>query len=173
MILKLAGSCCVLAACIGFVREILHTEELHRKILQSMIELTELLASEIRYERLPMQDALLRVREKVRPEIADVLLQIVHKMQEGTGTEFSKIWEQTFRTAQKELFLSAGELEEVCHIGKQLGFLDQVQQEQYLKGCTERLRRLQIQAQKAMDEKKRVYRYLGVAAGIFVILILV
>ena len=64
-------------------------------------------------------------------------------------------------------------MEEVCHIGKQLGFLDQVQQEQYLKGCTERLRRLQIQAQKAMDEKKRVYRYLGVAAGIFVILILV
>ena len=49
----------MLVACVGFVREILRTGNLHRKMLESLIEMTELLAAEIRYERLPIQDALL------------------------------------------------------------------------------------------------------------------
>ena len=51
MFLKLTGSVCVLVACVGFVREILRTGNLHRKMLESLIEMTELLAAEIRYER--------------------------------------------------------------------------------------------------------------------------
>ena len=62
MFLKLTGSVCVLVACVGFVREILRTGNLHRKMLESLIEMTELLAAEIRYERLPIQDALLQVQ---------------------------------------------------------------------------------------------------------------
>ena len=61
MFLKLAGSVCVLVACVGFVREIFRAGNLHRKMLESLIEMTELLAAEIRYERLPIQDALLQV----------------------------------------------------------------------------------------------------------------
>ena len=65
MFLKLTGSVCVLVACVGFVREILRTGNLHRKMLESLIEMTELLAAEIRYERLPIQDALLQVTKEV------------------------------------------------------------------------------------------------------------
>ena len=83
MFLKLVGSVCVLASCIGFVREILRTGNLHRKILESLIEMTELLAAEIRYERLPIQDALLQVQKKMRPEISTVLLHIVEQMKRG------------------------------------------------------------------------------------------
>ena len=166
MFLKLTGSVCVLVACVGFVREILRTGNLHRKMLESLIEMTELLAAEIRYERLPIQDALLQ-------EISIVLLHIVEQMKKGSGTEFVTIWEQAFREAQKDLFLKSEELDEVCRIGKHLGFLDQTQQEQHLKGCAKRLQRMQEQVQKELEEKKRIYRYLGMAAGIFVILVLV
>lgn len=173
MFLKLTGSVCVLVACVGFVREILRTGNLHRKMLESLIEMTELLAAEIRYERLPIQDALLQVQKKVRPEISIVLLHIVEQMKKGSGTEFVTIWEQAFREVQKDLFLKSEELDEVCRIGKHLGFLDQTQQEQHLKGCAKRLQRMQEQVQKELEEKKRIYRYLGMAAGIFVILVLV
>ncbi|MCI6536795.1 stage III sporulation protein AB [uncultured Eubacterium sp.] len=171
--LKLAGSICVLAACIGFVRELLRTGSLHKKYLESLIELTELLAAEIRYERLPIQDALLQIQKKVKPEIAAVLRQIVTQMNEGKGTAFSEIWEQAFQKFGKELLLTGEELEEACRIGKHLGFLDQRQQEQHLQGCRERLMRLLKLRQKELEEKKHMYRCLGVAAGIFVILILV
>ena len=107
MFLKLTGSVCVLVACVGFVREILRTGNLHRKMLESLIEMTELLAAEIRYERLPIQDALLQVQKKVRPEISIVLLHIVEQMKKGSGTEFVTIWEQAFREAQKDLFLKS------------------------------------------------------------------
>ena len=50
MFLKLTGSVCVLVACVGFVREILRTGNLHRKMLESLIEMTELLAAEIRWK---------------------------------------------------------------------------------------------------------------------------
>ena len=152
--LKAAGSMCVLAACIGFVRELLRTGSLHKEYLEALIELTELLSAEIRYERLPIQEAL-------------------QQMKDGTGTPFSEIWEQAFRKGGKELFLTGEELEEVCRIGKHLGFLDQRQQEEHLQGCRERLQRLLRLRQKELEEKKHMYRCLGVAAGIFVILILV
>ena len=68
--LKAAGSMCVLAACIGFVRELLRTGSLHKEYLEALIELTELLSAEIRYERLPIQEALQQIQKKIRPEIA-------------------------------------------------------------------------------------------------------
>ena len=156
--LKAAGSMCVLAACIGFVRELLRTGSLHKEYLEALIELTELLSAEIRYERLPIQEALQQIQKKIRPEIAFVLRQMIEQMKDGTG---------------KELFLTGEELEEVCRIGKHLGFLDQRQQEEHLQGCRERLQRLLRLRQKELEEKKHMYRCLGVAAGIFVILILV
>ena len=137
--LKAAGSMCVLAACIGFVRELLRTGSLHKEYLEALIELTELLSAEIRYERLPIQEALQQIQKKIRPEIAFVLRQMIEQMKDGTGTPFSEIWEQAFRKGGKELFLTGEELEEVCRIGKHLGFLDQRQQEEHLQGCRERL----------------------------------
>ena len=62
--LKAAGSMCVLAACIGFVRELLRTGSLHKEYLEALIELTELLSAEIRYERLPIQEALQQIQKK-------------------------------------------------------------------------------------------------------------
>ena len=75
--LKAAGSMCVLAACIGFVRELLRTGRLHKEYLEALIELTELLSAEIRYERLPIQEALQQIQKKIRPEIAFVLRQMI------------------------------------------------------------------------------------------------
>ena len=112
--LKAAGSMCVLAACIGFVRELLRTGSLHKEYLEALIELTELLSAEIRYERLPIQEALQQIQKKIRPEIAFVLRQMIEQMKDGTGTPFSEIWEQAFRKGGKELFLTGEELEEVC-----------------------------------------------------------
>lgn len=120
--LKAAGSMCVLAACIGFVRELLRTGSLHKEYLEALIELTELLSAEIRYERLPIQEALQQIQKKIRPEIAFVLRQMIEQMKDGTGTPFSEIWEQAFRKGGKELFLTGEELEEVCRIGKHLDF---------------------------------------------------
>ena len=173
MFLKLTGSVCVLTACIGFVREMLHVACLHKKILESLIEMTELLAAEIRYERLPIQDALLQVQKKVRPEISNVMIRVVEQMKKSSGTEFVTIWEKAFCEAQEELFLESEEVDEVCRIGKHLGFLDQIQQEEHLNGCAKRLQRMQEHVQKELEEKKRIYRYLGMAAGFFVILVLV
>ena len=162
---------------IQFVRELLRTGSLHKEYLEALIELTELLSAEIRYERLPIQEALQQIQKKIRPEIAFVLRQMIDQMidqmKDGTGTPFSEIWEQAFRKGGKELFLTGEELEEVCRIGKHLGFLDQRQQEEHLQGCRERLQRLLRLRQKELEEKKHMYRCLGVAAGIFVILILV
>ena len=102
--LKAAGSMCVLAACIGFVRELLRTGSLHKEYLEALIELTELLSAEIRYERLPIQEALQQIQKKIRPEIAFVLRQMIEQMKDGTGTPFSEIWEQAFRKHYRKKF---------------------------------------------------------------------
>lgn len=173
MILKLAGSICVLAACTGFAGELIRRGNWHRKYLEAYLELTQLLSAEIRYERIPIQEALIQIQRKVRPEIGSILLRIVKRMKEGTGRSFAEIWECEFRESEKQFFLTGEEVEEVCRIGKNLGFLDPQQQEVHLRGCEERLRYFLSLRQKELEEKRPLYRWLGVAAGIFMILILV
>ncbi|MFR5701232.1 MAG: hypothetical protein ACLUD0_04790 [Eubacterium ramulus] len=114
---------------------------------------------------LPKQEALQQIQKKIRPEISFcVLRQMIQNLMKRwyRNAMFQEIYGS--RHSGKEegtVFLTGEELEEVCRIGKHLGFLDQRQQEEHLQGCRERLQRLLRLRQKELEEKKHMYRCLG------------
>lgn len=171
--LKIIGAALILFACIGYAGGLLGQIARRRDVLKSCIEMTELLAGEIRYDRVPMEEALESIRNRVDFGIACVLKQITDGLKAGNHANLEKLWSRSFEDAKTKLLLTEEELREVQDIGKNLGFLDSEVQVNHLMGCRERLKKSLDKTQQELDEKKRLYRYLSLAAGIFVILILI
>lgn len=171
--LKIIGAVLVLLACAGYTGGLLGQIRRHRDVLRSCLELTDLLAGEIRYDRVPIAEALHRICQKTDRELSFVLKTISDGLKTGDYAELEELWDRSFEDAGKRLFLTEEELGEVQDIGKNLGFLDTQAQMDHLAGCRERLKKSLEKIQRELDEKRRLYRYLSLAAGIFVILILV
>lgn len=171
--LKIVGAVLILLACIGYAGGLLGQVTRRRDVLKSCLELTELLSGEIRYDRVPIEEALESIRSRIDRELACVLHQIADGLKTGDHANLEELWSQSFEDAKQKLFLTEEELGEVQDIGKNLGFLDSEVQVNHLMGCRERLKKSLEKTQQELDEKRRLYRYLSLAAGIFVILILV
>ena len=73
----------------------------------------------------------------------------------------------------KNLMLTEEEMDIVLETGKNLGYLDVEAQMGHLKNCRMRLEGKPEAAQREFVERRRVYRYLGVAVGVMVILVLI
>lgn len=170
--LKIIGCVFILTACVGYGGSLLGRIARRRDVLQSFLELTELLAGEIRYERIPMAEALYKIRGKLDGELSEVLLAIADGLEEGGYASMEELWNQSFGEAAGRLLLTDEELGEVKDIGKNLGFLDFDVQVKHLQGCKERILKRLAKTQRDLDEKKKLYRSLSLAAGIFVILAL-
>lgn len=171
--LKIVGAVCIMLACIGYAGGLLGRIRRRRDVLKSCMELTELLAGEIRYDRVPIAAALVNIRRKTDAGISCVLERIADGLQTGDHANLEDLWNQSFADAGSTLFLTEEEMGEVQDIGKNLGFLDSEAQVNHLMGCRDRLKKNLDKTQQELDEKRRLYRSLSLAAGIFVILILI
>ena len=160
-------------ACIGCSGHLLEKQKQHRDVLQSLISMAELLSGKIRYERQPMEEALLGLNRRYPSPAGNVLGQIADRLSKGTYENLEDVWRQLFFQEQKQLMLTDEELDIVLEMGKNLGYLDAEAQVQHLKSCCQQLGRKLLEAQRELEEKRKVYRYLGVAVGVMVVLILV
>lgn len=171
--LKITGAVLIMLACVGYAGGLLGQIARRRDVLESCLEMTELLSGVIRYDRVPVGEALEDIRNKTDSGIACVLEQISEGLKTGDHANLEELWSQSFADAKQKLFLTERELREIQDIGKNLGFLDSEVQVNHLMGCRERLKKSLNKIQQELDEKRRLYRYLSLAAGIFAILILV
>ncbi|MCD8109785.1 MAG: stage III sporulation protein AB [Clostridiales bacterium] len=172
MQMKIVGAICILAACLGYAAALTERQKYHRDILLSLIQILQLLAGEIRYERLTMAEAFRNLNQKYRGPAGEAMRRIAERLMSGTYENLESIWSSIFREKQKDLMLSEEELDILLDTGKNLGYLDVEAQMNHLCHCRQRLEKKLQEAQKDLDEKKRIYRYLAVAAGVMVILVL-
>ena len=170
--LKIAGSVLVVLACMGYASGLLAQIVRRRDMLKSCLEMTELLSGEIRYERVPMAEALYRIRTRLNGVLSELLAEIADRLEHGECSTMEELWEACFRQSELCHILTGEELREVIDVGKNLGFLDSDVQVGHLAGCRERLNKYLEKVQTELEEKRRLYRSLSLAAGIFVILIL-
>lgn len=162
-----------MAACIGYTNGLMEKQKYHEDVLQSLVHILGLLMGEIRYERLPMAEAFCRLDKKYNGPAGTVMKQISDKLASVSCENLESVWAEVFRREQKRLMLTGEELDILLDVGKNLGYLDAETQISHLQGCQQRLLQKLDFVRKDIAEKRKVYRYLGVAAGVLVILILV
>ena len=171
--LKLVGSVLIMAACIGYTGYLLEKQKAHRDVLQALISMLDLLSGKLRYERMTMGEALVGLNKKYHGAVGCVMGRIADRLMAGNCENLESIWRTEFAEAQKELMLTEEEMDIVLETGKNLGYLDVEAQMGHLKNCRMRLEGKLEAAQREFVERRRVYRYLGVAVGVMVILVLI
>ena len=171
--LKLAGAVLVFVACIGYSSYLLEKQKTRRNVLQAFISMLDLPSGKLRYERLPVEEVLEELDQKYHGVVGAVMGRIADRLTAGICENLETIWREEFAAAEKQLMLTGEEMEIVLETGKNLGYLDVEAQMGHLKGCRERLSGKLAEAEAELKEKRRIYRYLGIAVGVLVILVLV
>ena len=171
--LKLLGSVLVMTACIGYTGYLLEKQKCHRDVLQSLVSMLDLLSGKLRYERQTMDEALAGLNKKYHGVVGIIMGRIADRLGEGVCENLETVWSAEFTGAGKQLMLTEEEMDIVLDTGKNLGYLDVEAQTDHLKNCRMRLAGMLEKAQKELAEKRKLYRYLGLAVGVMVILVLV
>ena len=162
--LKLVGSVLIMAACIGYTGYLLEKQKAHRDVLQALISMLDLLSGKLRYERMTMGEALAGLNKKYHGAVGCVMGRIADRLMAGNCENLESIWRTEFAEEEMDIVLETG---------KNLGYLDVEAQMGHLKNCRMRLEGKLEAAQREFVERRRVYRYLGVAVGVMVILVLI
>ena len=162
-----------MAACIGYASALLENLKYHREVLQSFIQIWDLLAGEIRYERLTMAEAFQNLDRKYHGPAGSIMRRVSERLAAADEENLETVWADVFRKEQKALMLSPEEMDILLDTGKTLGYLDaeaQVSRLNYFRG---RLEKKFQEAEKEIYEKRKLYRYLAVAVGVLIVLIAV
>lgn len=171
--LKLLGAALVLTSSVGYACALIEKQKYHRDVLLSLIRILNLLAGEIRYERITIADALEKLTQKYHGPVGIVICRISNQLREVLCQDLGEAWSSCFREKQRELMLTGEELDIVLEIGKNLGCLDVEAQVEHLRRCRDCLEQKLEESEKDMAEKRKIYCYLAVAVGAMVILILI
>lgn len=163
----------MLIACLGYAASLMERLRYHRDVLQSLIQIWDLLAGEIRYERLTMAEAFRNLDRKYHGVAGGIMRRISERLAEADDVDLETVWADVFRKEQKTLMLSPEELDILLDTGKTLGYLDveaQVSRLNYFRG---RLEKKFQEAEKEIHEKRKLYRYIAVAVGVMIVLMAV
>lgn len=172
MITKTAGICLVLFSstaigfwCSGRLKERIEELETIRRLLL-------MLRGEIKYTRSTLTEAFGTIGRRLREPYGSLLLNTADAMEQMQGQTLSQIWEQCVEEALKESALTKEDKEKLIHLGSQLGYLDTEMQlstiELYLEQTQEEIKN----AAENFKRNGRLYRTMGIMAGIFLVILM-
>lgn len=163
---KVIGSIIVVlaSAAIGFekAREL----QIHVNELETLKHIFVLLRKEMQYTRGSLPELFAKIGKKTEGKYGEWLGELandLHHFEQGT---FEEVWNCSIEKWFQESRLTKKEKEELCQVGKSLGYTEVI--ELYLE-------QLEISIQKTREEsknKKKLYQSMGILGGIFLVIVL-
>ena len=169
--LKVWGLVCLFLGCM--VCGLASSENLKRRLelLEAFRRIMILLSGEIRCVHSTLPEALERIKEKAVPPFDCFLARICEDMKGENRKPLGELFERHLGIL-KESSLNEEDLLLIHELGKQLGYLDIAMQLQTLEYYEEMLDTSVKKAAGEYGKKARMYRYLGVLAGLFLVVLL-
>ena len=169
--LRAAGALLLFASC--FLFGVSCETRLKRRwmILREFLEFFRYLERETSRRRTPLWEAMELGANRCRTEVREVLLFAAEQIRERKGGEFVRIWETAvFEKLGRDL---TGEeaFQAILQSAGALCGSDLVLQRELLSQCADRFALLEEDARKDYRSRGTLFRRLGAAAGIFLILI--
>ncbi len=169
--MRAVGMAMIVVACggLGFRQALLYSRRI--KEGEQVARSVQLLLSEIRFRRLPLEEALKRVGTVEKSSFSSFLGRVAVRLSGCDGGSFYEIWSEELDGYLRQSLLG-DEAELLWYLGQELGQFDLETQLGTLVRFLEQWR-MRIEELKAQEEKKgRLYRYLGVFAGFFLVILL-
>lgn len=171
--IKLSGAVLLFFACagLGFLQSRRYQGRVTQ--LEEILRIVGFLKGEISFAVSTLPEAMKRISEKTEEPFSDFLQSLSEKMKKYSGENFSHILESQINVYLKDSFLEKEDLDAFLGAMGNLGYLDKKMQihilEQYEKELEEKTRGLRVQ----LPEKMKLYRSLGIMAGLFLILVFI
>jgi len=130
------------------------------------------LAGEIRCMHETLPEAFQKISGRVKSPYREFLLEIAKEMERESKKPIADIFEEGIRK-MKGCSLKREDLELIQNLGKQLGYLDVQMQLKNLELYEDFVEASLKKATAEYLQKARMYRYMGVLAGLFLVTILI
>lgn len=142
-----------------------------RKGISSLVFALDILRGEIAYSMTPLRRAFQKIARVTPGQVGMFFASCAQEM-EGNCRRMEDIWKQELKTLEKQLPLGGEEMDSLLHLGAVLGRNDQENQQKALDAARAQLQQLLDEARQKEREEIRLYRSLGVMAGIFLVILL-
>lgn len=172
MWLKLIISIAIIASSfkLGSIYAGTYTER--KKLLGELIISLQMLETEISYNATPLPILLEKVGMRSKSDIAGLLLKTSQKLKENVSHTFMEAWNIVIGEEGSKTGFYSEDLELLKLLGSNLGSTNSENQVKYLRILMEETKRNYDRAIKEEDKNLKLYRHLGLLAGITIVIIL-
>lgn len=143
------------------------------QVLQMLRQMMYQLKSQILYANESLPEAFWNVGIRFSDAPRVCFCQVSKRMMEEKSQAFSEIWEDEVEKLVRSKALSISDQENLVMLGRQLGYADREMQERILLLYLEETDDIITYLKKETETRKKLYRSLGVAGGLFLAVFLV
>ena len=170
--LKRAGAVLILLSATGL--GLSYSLDLKKRCMELRLlkQLIYLLRGELKYTRTPLPEAFSHMAERMREPFSSFLRSLEREMGKLGGKPFGELWREQIDCGLAGTSLQKEDKEQLKALGEVLGYLDLEMQLGSLELYLEQLEVSILEAREAIRTRQKLYQSLGVAGGIFLILLL-
>jgi stage III sporulation protein AB len=172
-VFKVAGALLVIVAAGAFGFLVARNYARRPRELRALQSALSLLETEIVYAATPLAEALDQVARRADPCVAGLFARVHATLASRVGTTAQEAWATALDGYYPESCLKTEDLAVLQSIGQMLGASDRQDQAKHLRLAGERLRAQIVKAEEEAHHNVRLWRYLGLFAGLATVLILV
>lgn len=170
--IKLAGAVLLLCGTAGFSFSICKEQRERLKLLKDVKYMYQLLQNEICYTGLPLPEIFRSISEKLETPFKEALLEVARSMTLEQGKSFREVWENRIGGSLKGLPLTQAQKELLLKFPECTGISEREGQAKMLERYVRETDRYILQLETEEKSRNKVIMSLGIAAGIFIIIIL-
>lgn len=171
--LKILGCILVLACSAGLGAAGSMDLKKHCMELRFLKQAVYMLRGEIKYSKAPLPEAFAAIAERVPVPFSEYFSRLAQELSRPGGKSLEVLWREEIGRSLNKSFLRREEKEKLGQLGEGLGYLDLEMQLSTIELYLEQLEEDIALAQEEIRTKQKLYQSLGVAGGIFLVILLV
>jgi len=171
--LKLMGSMLVLLCSVGLGMAGAGELKAHCMELRLLKQAIYMLRGEVKYAKSTLPEAFGMLAVRVGPPFAGFFGNLEQELAWQQGRSFRDLWDEEIERSLGKSTLRREELEKLKRLGEGLGYLDLEMQLATIELYLEQLEEDISKAGQELHTKQKLYRSLGMAAGVFLVILLV
>lgn len=140
--------------------------------MEQVEQMLQLLRGELRCSYIPFPQAFCQVADRVASPWKEFLRDLSVRLERMSGSRMQELWAEAVDGLPENCGLAGEDRKELSALGKELGYLDLTMQLNTLEHFEERWKRRMDNLREELPAKRRIFRCLGICAGVAMALIL-
>lgn len=171
--LKILGSILVMLCSAGLGAAGSMDLKRHCMELRFLKQAVYMLRGEIKYSRAPLPEAFGALSERLPAPLSEFFAHLAEELSRMEGQNLGEVWRQEIGRSLKGGCLKKEEKQKLQNLGESLGYLDLEMQLSTIDLYLEQLDEDMILAKEEIRTKQKLYQGMGIAGGIFLVILLI